>query len=166
MKKALYYTVALGLQKHPEGGYFKEVYRSKDIIPKNALPVSFTGDRNIATSIYYMLVNTDKSHFHKIKSDESWHFYAGNTVQIIAIGPGGALFKFLLGNDIARGEHFQVTIPAGWWFGASLVSTEESYALMGCTVAPGFDFADFEMAKRETLLELFPQHKAIIEFYT
>jgi uncharacterized protein len=155
------YVDKLQLQSHPEGGYFKETYRCIESIEVNCLPERFSGSRSISTSIYYLLEQGDYSGFHKIKSDECWHFYAGGQLLIHVIETTGNYYCIKLGSDILNGETFQFVVPAGAWF-ASEPAANVKFSLVGCTVAPGFDFADFEMANREQLLNEFPQHKDII----
>jgi len=147
----------LGLLPHPEGGYFKETYRSAGVIP--AL------QRNYATAIYYLLVNGDKSHLHRIKQDEMWHFYLGGSLRFCMISPEGEYREVTLGQDILNGELLQYVVPAGWWFGATPAEGAE-WSLVSCTVAPGFDFADFEMANRENLIAQFPHLEAFIREFT
>jgi uncharacterized protein len=154
------YVDKLQLQAHPEGGYFKETYRCIESIEDNCLPERFTGARSISTSIYYLLEQADYSGFHKIKSDECWHFYAGGTLLIHVIETTGYYSCIKLGSDILNGETFQFVVPAGAWF-ASEPAANVAFSLVGCTVAPGFDFEDFEMANREQLLKEFPQHQDI-----
>jgi predicted cupin superfamily sugar epimerase len=161
MKKAEYYIKTLGLEKHPEGGWFKEVYRSDELIQKEHLPERFSGSRHHSTSIYFMLTSDTFSAFHRIKSDELWHFYKGSPVTIYMIDDAGKYSEILLGDDPDGGESFQCVIPAGVWFGAK-VNLPDSFSLVGCTVAPGFHFDDFELGEREELMKLFPQHKGII----
>jgi predicted cupin superfamily sugar epimerase len=161
--KALIET--LELQPHPEGGYYKETYRSKDTIIKDALPEIFNGDRNHSTGIYYLLESKDFSAFHRINQDEMWHFYKGSTLILTTISDKGELSTIKIGNDIANGETPQAVVPKGYWFAAK-VEKPESYALLGCTVAPGFDFQDFELANRNKLIAEFPQHKNIITTLT
>ncbi|MFN3385086.1 MAG: cupin domain-containing protein [Candidatus Thermochlorobacter sp.] len=156
---------ALGLSPHPEGGFFREVYRSSEVIPHHALPERFSGTRCFATSIYFLLRSSDFSAFHRIRSDEIWHFYEGSPLQLYVIRPDGVLQKFTLGRNIMQGEVFQAVVPAGCWFGAK-VTAPDSFALVGCSVAPGFDFADFELAQREMLMASYPQHQRIIEELT
>lgn len=157
------YIQLLGLQPHPEGGYYKETYRDKG--QYNWLPGTgeWQGKRNFSTAIYFLMEEGNFSAFHRIKSDEVWHFYAGDTLEVIEINEKGQLIKTLVGPHIQKGEIFQYVVKAGHWFG-SRVAAGGSFALVGCTVAPGFDFADFEMAEREKLLQEFPQHQqAILE---
>lgn len=150
----------LRLQPHPEGGFYKEVYRSAGVISAANLP-AFDGDRNYCTSIYYLLQAGDFSAFHRIKSDEIWHFYAGDTLLLHLLDENSGYQCLRLGNDLTTGAQFQVLMPAGVWFAAE-PAAGSSFALSGCTVSPGFDFRDFEMAKKETLKELFPQEAALI----
>lgn len=154
-----YWVKKLKLEPHPEGGWFKEVYRSVESIDKEALPQRFSGSRNYSTAIYYLLEKGDYSAFHRIKSDELWHFYDGDSLEIIEITPSGVLAKHVLGIDPSLNVLPQITIAARSWFAARPLG---SYTLAGCTVSPGFDFQDFEMASREALLSEFPQHKNII----
>lgn len=158
---ATYWIHKLQLNKHPEGGYYKEIYRSEEKITKNALPLRFQGDRNFSTSIYFLLDKMDISTFHRIKSDEIWHFYKGDSVVIYEIKPKGELIEHLLGDDPEKNETLQVVISKESWFAAELTN-KESFALMGCTVAPGFDFNDFEMAKKIELKNNHPNHSKII----
>ena len=155
----------LNLSKHPEGGYYIETYRSEGIIPGSALPRIYSGDRNHATLIYYMLVGNDISCFHKLKSDEIWHFYYGSPVLIYVINKNGELKTILLGKEIEKKEQFHYVIKAGDWFGAE-VADKSSFALMGCTVCPGYHFDDSEIAKRELLLKQFPEHRDLIMRFT
>ena len=156
------YIELLGLLRHPEGGYYKETYRSVDKIVAGCLPFSFGGDRNISTAIYYLLEQGDFSAFHRIKSDECWHFYAGQTLLVHVIHVSGQYQCMHLGQNLDKGEQFQFVVPAGAWF-ASEPAVDTSFSLVGCTVAPGFDFNYFEMAAKAELQQSFPQHSAIIE---
>ena len=151
----------LKLEKHPEGGFFKETYRSKDLISSQGLPERYPGARTASTGIYFLLEQGNFSAFHRIKSDEMWHFYEGDTIEIFTIKKSGVLEKVKLGRDMTKGEVFQAVIPAESWF-ASRVAKTGSFGLVGCTVAPGFDFMDFEMADRGELIKEFPEHKEII----
>ncbi len=153
------YVEALELLPHPEGGWYREVYRSVDRHPFG--DGGFPSGRNYCTAIYFMISQGNFSAFHRIKSDETWHFYAGDALEVIEIDEVGNLKKTLVGNDITSGNVFQYTVPAGVWF-ASRVSEGGGFSLVGCTVAPGFDFRDFEMAKREKLSMDFPGLISII----
>ena len=145
MNPARQWIERLQLQKHPEGGYYRETYRSEQQF----------GDRACSTAIYFLLPADEISALHRIKSDEVWHFYAGDELQIHILEPRTTL-------TIGPG-HFQAVVPAGCWFGATV---ERGCALVGCTVSPGFDFRDFEMADRAALLQQFPQHRSLIERLT
>lgn len=155
----------LQLQPHPEGGYFRETYRATESIRREHLPTRFTGSRAFSTAIYFLLQGNDFSALHRIKQDEMWHFYEGTTLAISVIDPNGQLSIIRLGRDVQAGEVPQAVVPAGCYFGARVVNSD-SYALTGCTVAPGFDFADFEMPTRQALLDIYPQHREIIEKLT
>lgn len=162
---ANYYIQHLQLQPHPEGGFFKETYRASEGIPADALPARFAGARNYSTAIYYLLQQGDFSAFHRIQSDECWHFYAGYPLLIHVIEGNGEYYCIRLGSNIAVGETFQFVVPATAWF-ASEPAPGSTFTLAGCTVAPGFNFNDFEMANRETLLATYPQHSNIINRLT
>lgn len=153
MRSAEYWIKKLNLLPHPEGGFFKESYRSDESIPLNALPNRYTSDRTFSTQIYFMLVKGNHSAFHRIKSDETWHFYDGSPITIWLLSEEGGLREVTLGLD--EGSFPQFTISKGVWFAAEVFGGGD-FSLVGCSVAPGFDFADFEMAKRESLYEKFP----------
>lgn len=159
-EKARYYINKLELKKHPEGGYYREIYRSAEMFlidpPKKNLK------RNVSTSIYFMLEGTQKSKFHRLKSDELWHFYDGSSIKIYVIDEKGILDEITLGRKTEDGEVFQTVIKKNNWF-ASEVINKKSFALIGCTVSPGFDFSDFELADRDYLLENFPKYKSLIQ---
>lgn len=154
----------LNLQPHPEGGYYRQTYRAPLILPHSALP-GYPGDRAASTAIYFLLAADQFSALHRLRSDEVWHFYAGSPLVVHVIEPNGVYQQLLLGSDAAAAEQFQAVVPAGCWFGSSL-RYPDTYALVGCTVAPGFDFADFEMANRNDLTARYPQHRKIIERLT
>jgi predicted cupin superfamily sugar epimerase len=160
-KVAKYWIEKLKLIPHPEGGYFRQTYRADLVIEGEALPPNFTGPRSASTAIYFLLDGENFSAFHRIRSDELWHFYAGTSLEIHVIDRTGIYSRLLLGNNPDAGEKFQAVVKAGCWF-ASCVQDPRSFALVGCTVAPGFDFEDFELAKRSELNRLFPQHKSLI----
>lgn len=164
-KDAAYWIGRLQLKRHPEGGHFRETYRSSLSIEQRALPASFNGNRSVSTAIYFLLEKDEFSAMHRIASDELWHFYAGDGLVIYELMTDGSLKSHRLGNDAEKGEAFQVVVRAGSWFGARLDNGGE-YALVGCTVAPGFDFEDFELAERLQLIELYPQHREIIKSLT
>lgn len=154
----------LGLMPHPEGGYYKEIYRSEEILRSDALPERYSGQRNFSTSIYYLLKSGQISQFHKIKSDEIWHFYSGSSVIIHCLNKEG-YNKAAVGKNIEEGENFQVVIKAGTWFAAE-VNDKISYSLIGCTVAPGFDFNDFILASRDELVKDYPVFEDLIKRFT
>jgi uncharacterized protein len=164
-KDAQYWITKLDLSPHPEGGYFRQTYRADLIIDREALSPEFPGPRSSSTAIYFLLKDENFSAFHRIRSDELWHFYAGDSLEIHVINPEGSYSRILLGNDPDAGESFQAVVKAGCWF-ASRVQDPNSFALVGCTVAPGFDFEDFELASRSDLSRRFPQHKSLIEKLT
>jgi hypothetical protein len=151
----------LDLQPHPEGGYYKEYYRSElEIMPKG-----FKGARNVSTAIYFMLTENMFSAFHRIKSDEIWHHYLGGTAEIHILEPNGAYRIDRLGSGLELGNDLQVVVPANSWFASRLVP-DDGFMLAGCTVAPGFDFRDFQLAERQELIEKFPGYRDIIETLT
>lgn len=151
---AQYWIEKLQLQPHPEGGYFKEIYRSDETLPQSALPDRYNTKRTFATSIYFLLEKEQVSHFHRITSDEIWHFYDGCSLTIHQITEEGALKEFKLGLDYDNGESPQVMMEKNCWFAAE-INDKSSFTLIGCTVAPGFEFSDFELAKRDELLETY-----------
>lgn len=150
------------LVAHPEGGYYKETYKSDLLINSGSLPSNFDGERVCSTAIYFLLEKGQFSAFHKIKSDECWHFYAGDSLDIFVLHQNGNLEIVTLGNDIASGCVFQYVVPANCWF-ASRPAVNSDFSFVGCTVAPGFDFRDFELAKKEELELQYPGYKSIIE---
>ena len=162
---AAYWIERLHLVRHPEGGWFRENYRSAETIPETGLPARFQGERAFSTAIQFLLERDDCSALHRLKSDEMWHFYDGSPLAIHLITPDGEHRTILLGRDPEQGEQLQAVTPAGCWFGAELAGSGE-LALVGCTVAPGFDFIDFEMGCRSNLARLFPQHEALVRRLT
>ncbi|RAK70476.1 cupin domain-containing protein [Hymenobacter edaphi] len=149
----------LQLLPHPEGGYYRETYRAAQ-----ALSTDAGHRRSVSTAIYYLLENQDKSHFHRIQSDELWFFHQGQALEIVVLSDGQAR-SIVLGPDFAAGEVPQAVVPAGAWFGARL-QEGAGFALVSCTVAPGFDFADFELAQRAELTAEFPQLRELIAQFT
>ena len=149
----------LQLQAHPEGGFYAETYRSSEFT------LNQNGEkRNLSTAIYFLLHDTNKSNFHRIQSDELWFFHQGEPIEIVTIQDGKSR-SIILGNAIEKGELPQATIPANTWFGSKL-KDGKGFALVSCTVAPGFDFLDFELAEYEKLANEFPNLKALIEEFT
>ncbi|AHJ97938.1 cupin domain-containing protein [Hymenobacter swuensis] len=149
----------LQLLPHPEGGYYRETYRATD-----TLTTAEGNTRSVSTAIYYLLENEDKSHFHRIKSDELWFFHQGQALEIILLTPGQPT-RLVLGSNFSSGELPQAVVPANTWFAAHLPH-RAGFALVSCTVAPGFDFADFELAERAALLAEFPQEAELVEQFT
>ena len=162
---AEYWIQALGLESHPEGGWFRETYRSSEEIPATALPERYGGARCFGTSIYFLLGPEEVSKFHRIRSDEIWHYYRGDSVTIHLLDERAGLRSVTLGPNVESGEVLQAVVPANLWFGAE-VTAERGFCLVGCTVAPGFDFADFELAEPETLSARFPTHLDLIRRLT
>lgn len=156
MSRAQTYIQHLELIPHPEGGFYKETYRAD----MESDFEGFDGKRNVCTAIYFLLENDNKSHFHKIKSDELWFHHDGDALEIFVLSESG-LQKITLGKSIENGEVMQAVIPANVWF-ASKVKDNKGFALVSCTVSPGFDFADFEMATKKELLENYPNCVNII----
>ena len=152
------------LQQHPEGGYFTESYRSSETISREALPSRYKGDRRFSTSIYFLLPSGAASRLHRIASDEVWHFYLGGPLELLQLSPDGRIEKVVLGQDLKSGQKVQHVVPARYWFGAR-PADGSAYSFVGCTVAPGFDFADFELADPADLCRNFPAlKKDILQF--
>ncbi|MDP3158039.1 MAG: cupin domain-containing protein [Archangium sp.] len=143
------------LAPHPEGGYFRETYRSKQTLAGSG--------RSLSTAIYYLLPAGQRSLLHRIGADEVWHFYRGDPLLVIELQPGAAAKVTRLGRE--RGELLQYVVPAGTWFGA-LPAPGSRYSLVGCTVSPGFEFSDFELGKRDALLAQFPEAREHVEALT
>ncbi len=152
---------SFGLQPHPEGGWYKESYKSTEQIPASALPTRFNDHRFFSSAIYFLLEQGNFSAFHRIKSDECWHFYAGEPLLIYIIKENGGLDVVSLGPNITNGEFFQYVVPANSWF-ASIPAPTSKYCFVGCTVAPAFDFKDFELANAKELSTTYPQHIDLI----
>jgi len=143
----------LKLEKHPkEGGYFRETYRSRAAHH----PAGYPSERSISTAIYYLLTPDTFSAMHRLASDEIFHHYLGGAVEMLMLHPSGQSEVVRIGSDLAAGESPQVVVPAGTWQGSRLLAGE--FALLGCTVAPGFDYSDYEHGGRDALLKAFPQH--------
>lgn len=155
----------LNLLPHPEGGYYKETYRSAGSINSDSLSADYSGKRNYSTCIYFLLTSDTFSAFHRIKQDEIWHFYDGSPLLLHTISEKGLHSQHIIGKDITNGQTPQLVVNGGDWFAATVIG-ENSYSLVGCTVAPGFDFADFELAEKDELTALFPEHKGIIGEFT
>ena len=154
-KDASYYIEFLGLEPHPEGGYFKSSFASTETLDVSG------SSRNLYTSIYFLLGEKDISHFHRLKSDELWYFHGGDPLVVHVIDPKGNYHEYKLGLDIANGEMPQVIVPKNSIFGSSVLEGGE-FSLVGCMVAPGFEYKDFELFTRDELLEKYPEHEFII----
>jgi predicted cupin superfamily sugar epimerase len=165
MSTAQDWIEGLQLRRHPEGGWFRETYRSEEVLSKAALPPRFDADRAFSTAIYFLLDGEEFSALHRIKQDEIFHFYDGSGLTLHVIDPVGNYATVQVGRDLAAGELPQAAVRAGCLFGAT-VNDPRSYALVGCTVAPGFDFADFAMPGRDELCRQCPQHRLVIERLT
>ena len=148
-----------------EGGYFAEVYRSPHVVAKEALPASYPGERAISTAIYYMLTPDTFSAIHRLRGDEVYHFYLGDPVEMVQLKPNGTGEAVLLGQNIASGMRLQHVVPGGTWQGSRLAPGGK-FALMGTTMAPGFDPQDFEPGKRADLIAKYPQYSALITWLT
>jgi predicted cupin superfamily sugar epimerase len=159
---AAYWIHALGLEPHPEGGRFRESWRSPERLPGSSWPARFGGARSLGTSIYYLLCAGEHSRLHRLRADEVWHLYDGGPLLLHLLAPDGEYRRLALGRDPARGEQPQVVVPHGTWFGAELAQGV-GHALAGCTVSPGFEYEDFELGDREALLRSHPAQREIIE---
>jgi predicted cupin superfamily sugar epimerase len=155
----------LDLTPHPEGGYFRETFAAADIIETDHLERDFNGSRKAYTSIYFLLKSDQVSHLHRLKSDELWNYHSGSPLTIHIIDKEGGYTQKKVGLHPDRDESFQQVVKAGCWFGAT-VDDEDSYALVGCVVSPGFEFEDFELGGREELIRRYPQHRSIIQKLT
>ena len=154
MSKADQLIESLGLVAHPEGGYYRELYRSDETVN------TANGTRNLMTSIYFLLRKGERSHFHRIKSDEHWYFHASGTLLLHEISADGKLSSVRIGGDLANGDRLHYCVKAGHWFGSEPI--EGDFVLVSCAVAPGFDFQDFELAKAEELKQILPGHDAFL----
>lgn len=164
MKTARYWIDRLQLERHPEGGWYRETFRSSLILP--SLPAPYSGTRVASTDIYFLLEASDRSTLHRLRSEERWHFHWGGPMTIFAIYPDGGRAELRPDQAPDAGQQFQVGVPAGTIFGALVDPSsdpERDFALVSCTVAPGFEFEDFELCDKGELLASFPQHRELIE---
>ncbi|HET8793422.1 MAG TPA: cupin domain-containing protein [Nitrososphaeraceae archaeon] len=151
-----YWIEKLGLVKHVEGGYYKQIYASQKQCQEHNI-------RNLATCIFYLLEGNDFSAFHRINADEIWHFFLGSSLTLYNINENESKMKInKLGKDFEKSENLQVIIPQGDWFAAE-VDDRTSFTLVGCTVIPGFEYKNFEIGKKQSLLEKFPPYRDLIE---
>jgi uncharacterized protein len=160
-EEAAYWIKRLNMQPHIEGGYYCQAYQSRLRFGADQLPEFFHGERHAATHIYFLLQEGQTSVFHRIKSDELWHFYAGDSLEIFEINLEGILEAHRLGNKNHPGEFPFCYVKAGSWFGAC-PAKGSIFSLVGCTVSPGFDFDDFELADVRALLDQYPQYRQAI----
>jgi predicted cupin superfamily sugar epimerase len=159
--EALDLVTTLSLAPHPEGGFFRETFRA----PLRLEGLPHGAPRSASTSIYFLLPAQTFSAWHRVAgSDEVWNHYAGDPLELHVLDPEGRHEQLVLGRDVGSGERPQHVVPAGNWQAGRPLG--ERYALCGCTVSPGFDFADFSMPSRAALLELFPAHRALVERFT
>ncbi|WP_430813591.1 cupin domain-containing protein [Carboxylicivirga sp. RSCT41] len=152
---------ALDLSPHPEGGYFKETYRSVGEIQEDSLNDEYKGNRNYSTCIYFLLTSGNFSAFHRIKQDEIWHFYDGSPIKLHVITPEGYYSHHMIGRHISEGEIPQFVVTGGCWFAAEVVD-KDAWSLVGCTVSPGFSFDDFDLRPRKELVALYPELEDVI----
>lgn len=157
MYTAEYFVEKLNMISHPEGGFYKESFFSEENIETAKIGAEEIQSRKLWTSIYFLLRDGEVSNFHRLTSDEMWYYHAGSSLTIYMISPQGELILEELGLDSEKGEKPQVLVPKGYIFGSAM--NKEGYALVGCMVAPGFDFKDFELFERADLLEMYPQYR-------
>jgi predicted cupin superfamily sugar epimerase len=155
----------LELQPHPEGGYFKETYRSQGTVDEKSLGGKYRGERNYSTCIYFLLTSDDFSALHRIKQDEIWHYYDGSPIRLHMINEQGEHSIQMIGKDFEKDQVPQYVVPGGCWFAAQVIEPD-NYSLVGCTVSPGFSFEDFELVPRAALIQLFPQHEQVVTALT
>ncbi|WP_208560753.1 cupin domain-containing protein [Marinilactibacillus kalidii] len=153
MKTAQEWINELGLEPHPEGGYFIQTDKGEQPVHSNETSLP------LYTNIYFLLTTESASHFHRLTSDELWFYHAGSALTVHELHPDGSYHQHLVGLEVANGERLHHTVPAGTIFGSTV---EEGYALVSCTVIPGFDFSDFKLFTQTELLTLYPEHKEII----
>ena len=151
----------LELQAHPEGGYFKETYRSEGHINEDSLGSEYEGKRHFSTCTYFLLTSKNFSAFHRIKQDEIWHFYDGSTLRLHIIDADGQYSNHLIGNNLANGEVPQFVVEGGSWFAAEVIESQ-GFSFVGCTVSPGFSYEDFELISQAELSRMYPEHSTII----
>lgn len=156
---------AFELSPHPEGGFYRETYRAEESFAAAALPKRYAGSRRLSTAILFLLRSGEVSRLHRLRSDEVWHFYEGNPLRLHILPPDGRYSVMVLGRMPGRRTRFQFVVPRGAWFGAEVIGSG-SFSLLGCTIAPGFEFADFELGERDALLKRFPRRRRLIERLT
>lgn len=157
----------LELQPHPEGGFFRETYRCADSVSGPSLPERYGAEqtRSVSTAIYYMLTENNFSTMHRVQSDEIYHFYLGSPLEMLLLYESGSSEIIHIGSDVTAGQRPQFVIPRGVWQGSRVLSPGK-FALVGATVAPGFDFADFEEGTRSELGAKYPDRFQLIQELT
>jgi predicted cupin superfamily sugar epimerase len=150
------------LKPHPEGGYYSQGYRSPEFLKAEFLPGRYQGVRNLYSSIYFMVTAQSASRFHKLKTDEIWHFYTGDALVLHLINEQGKYQFFELSNTMEK-ERFQMLVKKNTWMAAS---TKGDFSLVGCTLSPGFEYVDFELGVRAKMLEEFPNLEEVIMRFT
>lgn len=155
------YIEKLELNPHPEGGYYKSTFQSTESISNSEITSTMNGKRNLYTSIYFLLTSKNVSHFHRLKSDELWYYHAGSSLTIHMIKENGDYEEIKLGLNVNEGEIPQALVPKNVIFGSSVME-EDTFSLVGCMVAPGFDFEDFELFTQKELLADYPDHAKVI----
>ena len=155
----------LGLVAHPEGGYYIQTYKSAETIARDGLDTRYTGHRSVGTAIYYLLTPGTFSELHRLRSDEIFHFYLGDPVEQLQLWPDGSSKVVVIGTDLAGGQIPQLVVPKDVWQGARLLAGG-SFALLGCTVSPGFEFEDYESGTRKDLTQNYPAQTELITALT
>jgi uncharacterized protein len=148
-----------------EGGFFSAAYRSGHTLSADALPSDYVGRRSLATAIYYLLTPETFSALHRLRGDEIFHFYLGDPVEMLMLKEGGAAEAVILGQDLLSNMRLQHVVPAGMWQGSRLAPGGK-FALMGTTMAPGFDPADYEVGDRDALTARYPGYAPLIAMLT
>ncbi len=160
---AMHWVERLGLEPHPEGGHYRRTYTAELMLPSSVLP-DHTGDRHVASAIIFLLAAGETSRLHRLASDEMWFYHQGDPLTLHLIHPYGHHEEVVLGCE--SGQQLQALAPAGVWFGAAPTAGPQGFSLVGNSVAPAFDFADFELANKADLLAHYPELSAIIERLT
>ena len=163
--EALRLIAVLGLERHPEGGWYRETWRSDAVIPRGGLGPDWPDPRSCGTSIYYLLAGGEVSRVHRLRGDEVWHWYAGSRLLLHLFPAGGPYRRLELGPRAATGPCYQAVVPGGCRFGAT-VAESDGFVLAGCTLAPGFDSDDFKLSRRRDLLDDFPEQTDLIHSLT
>jgi uncharacterized protein len=153
---------ALKMMPHPvEGGYFAETYRAAETVPQTVIGRAYPGARSLSTAIYYMLTPGTISAMHRVRGDEMFHFYLGDPVEMLQLDSDGTGEVVVLGQDILSGMTLQHVVPGGVWQGSRLLEGGK-FALMGTTMAPGFEYEDYETGKRDELIAKYPAFADLI----